>query len=135
MRFRLGTSPPHEIVGCATFLFRVGFRLLSRPSATMVTCGRVLTLGYLVFVPVFSFNSFFIVSPPPRHADGARGGFDGGLFCHCTFFVSPPPPHWRYPVGFDGWFAFYRVCVSFNYFCSRLFWRHRQAVQRCGGGF
>ena len=31
MRFRLGTSPPHGTVGCATFPFRVGFRLLSRP--------------------------------------------------------------------------------------------------------
>ena len=31
MRFRLGTSPPRGTVGCATFPFRVGFRLLSRP--------------------------------------------------------------------------------------------------------
>ena len=32
MRFRLGISPPRGTVGCATFPFRVGFRLLSRPT-------------------------------------------------------------------------------------------------------
>ena len=31
MRFRLGTSPPRGTVGCATFPFCVGFRLLSLP--------------------------------------------------------------------------------------------------------
>ena len=31
MRFWLGTSPPRGTVGCATFPFRVVFRLLSRP--------------------------------------------------------------------------------------------------------
>ena len=31
MRFRLGTSPPRGTVGCATFPFWVGLRLLSRP--------------------------------------------------------------------------------------------------------
>ena len=31
MRFWLGTPPPRGTVGCATFPFRVGFRLLSRP--------------------------------------------------------------------------------------------------------
>ena len=44
-------------------------RFSSRPPpATMVACGRVLTLVSLVFAPVLSFNSPFFVSPPPRHA-------------------------------------------------------------------
>ena len=50
-------SPPRRgTVGCATFTFRVGFRLLSRPPATMVAFGRVSILVSLVFVPVFSFS-------------------------------------------------------------------------------
>ena len=60
----------------------------------------------LGFAPVFYFNSPFFVSPPPRHADDTRGGFDGGWSCRSAFFVSPPPPHWRYAAVFDGWFAF-----------------------------
>ena len=60
---------------------------------------RVLMLVSLVLAPVFSFNSIFFVSPP-RHADGTREGFDGGLSCHSSFFgglschraflISPP---------------------------------------------
>ena len=74
MCFRLGTSPPRGTVGCATFPFRVGFRLLSRSPATMmVACGRVLNSVSLVFAPVFSFNSpSFVSLPPPRrrYAEG-----------------------------------------------------------------
>ena len=53
----------------------------------------------LVLAPVFSFISLFFVSPP-RHADGTREGFDGGLCCHSTLFVSAPPPYWRHAAGF-----------------------------------
>ena len=42
----------------------------------------------LVLAPVFSFNSPFFVSTP-RHADGAREGFDGGLSCHSAFLSRP----------------------------------------------
>ena len=51
--------------------------------------GWVLTLVSFGLAPVFSFNSPFFVSPP-RHVDGTRGGFDGGLSCHVDFFVSTP---------------------------------------------
>ena len=73
---------------------------VSPPPATMVAYGRVLTLVSLVFAPVFSFNS--------------------------PFFVSPPPPHWRYAAGFDGWFAF-----LVSAFPSITFF----AFQKCGVGF
>ena len=88
------------------FHFVLVFAFCLAPPATMVARGRVLTLVSLVLARVFSFNSLFFVSPPPRHADGTREGFDGGLSCHSAFFVSPPAPHWRYAAGFDGWFAF-----------------------------
>ena len=115
MRFRLGTSPPRGTVVCATFPFRVGFRLLSRPRATMIPCGRGLTLVSFIFTPVFSLNSPFLVSPP-RHADDMREGFDSGWSCHSAFFVSPP----RHTGGTrqvltDG-LPSYSVVVSFNYF-------------------
>ena len=58
--------PPRGTVGCATFPFRVGFRLFVSPPVTMAACGRVLaTLVSLVIAPAFSFNSPFFVSPPP----------------------------------------------------------------------
>ena len=87
--FGWAPPPPRGTVGCATFPFCVGFRLLSAPPATMVACGRVLTLGSLVFAPVFYFNSPLFVSPP-RHADDARDRYDGGWSCHSALFVSPP---------------------------------------------
>ena len=31
MRFQLGTPPPRGTLGCATFLFRLGFRLFVSP--------------------------------------------------------------------------------------------------------
>ena len=61
MRFRLGTSSPLGIVGCA-------------PPATMIACGTVMTLVSLVFAPVLYFNSpFFVSRPPPRRR--YAGGF------------------------------------------------------------
>ena len=75
-------------------------------------------LTSLVFAPVF-FNSPFFVFPP-RHADGTREGFDGGLSCHSAFFVSPP----RHTGGTRQVFlrtvcliiVTYSDCDSFNYF-------------------
>ena len=71
MRFRLGTSPPRETVGCATFPFRVGFASCLAPPATMVACGRVLTVVGLAIAP-FS-------SRPPRHTGGTRQVLTDGL--------------------------------------------------------
>ena len=66
------------------------FIFSSRPPATMVACGRILTLVSLATAPAFSFNSSFFVSPPPPLAVYA-GGFEGGLSYYSAFFVSPPP--------------------------------------------
>ena len=50
-----------------TFRFVLVFAFFLAPPATMVACGRVLSLVSLVVAPVFSFNSPFFVSPPsPR---------------------------------------------------------------------
>ena len=114
MRFRLGTSPPRGTVGCATFPFRVGFRFCLAPPATMVACGRVLTLVSLVFAPVFYLNSPLFVSPP-RHADHAREGYDGGSSCRSAFFrLAPRHTGGTGQVLTDG-LPSYSVCVSFNY--------------------
>ena len=42
----------------------------------------------------------FLRLAPPRHAGVTREGFDGGLSCHSAFFVSRPPPRWRFARGF-----------------------------------
>ena len=47
------------------FHFELVFAFLSRPPATMVACGRVLTLVFLVLAPVLSFNSPFLRLAPP----------------------------------------------------------------------
>ena len=54
------------------FRFVLVFAFCLAPPATMVVCGKVLTLVSLVLAPVF-FNSPFFVSPPPpreRYAGG-----------------------------------------------------------------
>ena len=58
MRFQLGTSPPRGTVGCATFLFRVGFRLPSPQPRHAAVRGRVFTAVCLIIAPAFSFNCF-----------------------------------------------------------------------------
>ena len=114
MRFRLGTSRPRGTVGCATFPFRVGFRVLSRPPRHDDSLREGLALVSLVFVPVFYFNSPLIVSPL-RHADDARKDFDGGWSCHSAFFVSPPSHTGGTRQILTDGLPSYSVCVSFNY--------------------
>ena len=104
MRFRLGTSPPRGTVGCATFPFRVGFRLLSRPPRRDDSLREGFDFGFPCLRACVLLQLAFIVSPP-RHANDAREGLDGGWSCHSAF-SSRPPLHWRYAAGFDGWFAF-----------------------------
>ena len=65
MRFQLGTSAPRGNVGCATFPFRAGVRLLVSPPATLAVRGRILTLVSLVIAPAFSFNRRSSSRPPP----------------------------------------------------------------------
>ena len=67
-----------------------------------VACGWILMLVSHVFAPVFFNSPFFFL---PRHADGMREGFDGGLSCHSAFFVSPPRHTGGTRQVFDGWFA------------------------------
>ena len=79
------------------------------PMPTDVKQVRALMGGinyYRMFLPDLSKRLRPINSRPPRHADGTREGFDGGLSCHSAFLVSPPPRH----TGgtrqvFDGWFS------------------------------
>ena len=74
MRYRLGTSPPRGTGVVPPFHFVLVFAFVSPPPATMVACGRALTVVSLVFAPVFYFNSpFFVSSPPPRRR--YAGGF------------------------------------------------------------
>ena len=91
MRFRLGTSPPRGTVGCATFPFRVGFRLLSRPPRHDGSLREGFDFGFPCLRAWVLLQFDFLHLAPPRNADGAREGFDGGLSCHNAFFVSPPP--------------------------------------------
>ena len=89
MRFRLGTSPPPRDCGLCHLSIACWFSPLSRPPRHDVACGGVLAFVFLVFVPVFYFNSPFFVSPP-RHADDTRAGFDGGCSCHSALSSGPP---------------------------------------------
>ena len=108
---------------------------VSLPPATMVACGRVLTLVSLVLAPVFSFNSPFFVSPPS--ATLTIGGRVLTVVCLAIAPFSSRPP--RHTGGtrqvLTGSLPSYSVCVSFSYFSSRFSWLHSQAVQRCGSGF
>ena len=52
MRFRLGTPPPRGIVAYATFPFRVGFRLLSRPPCHDGCLREGFDLGFPCLRPV-----------------------------------------------------------------------------------
>ena len=85
MRFRLDT-----FLGCATFPFRVGFRLLSRPPRHDDSLREDLDFGFPCLRVCVLLQFALFVSPPPRHADDAREGFDGGWSCHSAFFASPP---------------------------------------------
>ena len=51
-----------------------------------VACGWILMLVSHVFAPVFFNSPFFFL---PRHADGMREGFGGGLPCHSAFLSRP----------------------------------------------
>ena len=135
MCFRLGTSPPRGTVGCATFPFRVGFRLFSRSPRHDGSLPEGFDFGFPCLRACVLLQFAFLRLAPPRHADDTREGFDGGWSCHSAFFVSPPPPHWRYAAGFDGWFAFLQCLRFLQLLYSRFSWLHSQAVQRCGSGF
>ena len=135
MRFRLGISPPRGTVGCATFPFRVGFRLLSRPPRHDGSLREGIDFGFPFLRACVLLQFAFLRLAPLRHADGTREGFDGGLSCHSAFFISPPPPHWRYAAGLTGGSPCYNVFVSFNCLSSRFSWLHSQAIQRYGIGF
>ena len=74
MRFELGTSPPRETVGCATFPFRVGFRLLSRPLCHDDSLREGFDLGFpcLRACVILQF-AFLRLAPPATVA--VRGRF------------------------------------------------------------
>ena len=120
MRFRRGTSPPREAVGCATFPFHVGFRLSSRPPRHDgslregfdfgLSCLRACVLRQFAFLrlvppatPTISGRVLTVVglviapfsSRPIRHTGGTRQVLTDGL-------------------------PSYSVCVSFHYFAFFL---------------
>ena len=110
MRFQLGTSPPRGTVSCATFPFRVGFRLSSsRPPATLAVCGRVLTSVSLIISPAFSLNLLLRLALPATLA--VRGRF---LTVVCLIIAA---------------------AFSFNCCSLRFSWLQSLAVQRYGSGF
>ena len=84
MRFRLGTSAPRGTVGCATFSFRVSFRLLSRSPRSDGSLREVSDFGFPCLL-----QFAFLRLAPPRHAAVTREGFDGGRSCHSAFSSRP----------------------------------------------
>ena len=115
-RFRLGTSPPRGTAACATFPFRVGFRLLSRPTRHDGSLREGFDFGFPCLRACVLLQFVFFRLAPPRHADDTREGFDGGWSCHSALSSRPP----RYTGGTrqvltDG-LPSNSVCVSFNYF-------------------
>ena len=67
MRFRLGTPPPRGTVGCATFLFRVGFRLLSRSPRRDDSLREGFDFGFPCLRACVLLQFAFIrLAPPPR---------------------------------------------------------------------
>ena len=74
MRFWLGTSPPRGTVGCATFPFCVGFRLLSRPPRHDGNLREGYDFGFpcLRAFVLLQF-AFLRLAPPPRRR--FAGGF------------------------------------------------------------
>ena len=85
MRFRLDT-----FLGCATFPFRVGFRLLSRPPRHDSSLREGFDFGFPCLRACALLQFTFLRLAPPRHADDTREGFDGGRSCRSAFFVSTP---------------------------------------------
>ena len=104
IRDRLGTSPPRGTVGCATFPFRVGFRLLSRPLRHDDSVREGVDFGFLCLRACALLQFAFLrlalpatltirgrvltvvglaVTPfssrPPRHTGGARQFLTDGL--------------------------------------------------------
>ena len=74
MRYQLGTSPPRGTVGCATFPFRVGFRLLSHPPLHDGSLREGYDFGFpcLRAFVLLQF-AFLRLAPPPRRR--FAGGF------------------------------------------------------------
>ena len=92
-----GHFPPIAGLCVLPPFFRVGFLLFASPPYH----GGSLPDGFIVGFPCLSACVLFQfalppLAPPPCHADGTQEGFDGDWSRHNAFFVSPPPPHWRY---------------------------------------
>ena len=108
--FRLRTFAP--------WFLRVGKRNLTGLCVITMRNDSLLIFffDYFYFPSPDAFYHFFLnfsatsilpvcvkVRPPPRHADGTREGFDGGLSCHSAFFASPPRHTGGTRQVFDGW--------------------------------
>ena len=106
MRFQLGTSPPRRTVGCAMFPFRVDFRLFHRRPRHDGRVREGFDFGFPCFRAYALLQFTFLrLAPPATLTIRGRVLTVVGLAI-APFSSRPPPPHWRYEAGFDGWFAF-----------------------------
>ena len=127
MCFRLGTSPPRGTVGCATFPFRVGFRLFSRSPRHDGSLPEGFDFGFPCLSACVLLQFAFFVSPP--HPTLTVRGRSWAVVCLiiALFRLAPPPHAGGTREVFDGGLPYYSVCVSFTYFSSRFSWLHSQA--------
>ena len=73
------------------FHFVLGFAFcLARPCHDG-SLGERFDFGFPCLRACVLLQFAFLRLAPPRHADDAREGFDGGWSCHGAFFVSHPP--------------------------------------------
>ena len=115
-RFRLGTSPPRGTVGCATFPFCVGFRLLSRRPRHDGSLRESFDFGFpCLRACVFLQFAFLRLASPAAPTIRGRDLTVVGLAI--APFSSRPPRHTggTRQVLTDG-LPSYSVCVSFNSF-------------------
>ena len=135
MHFRLGTYPPRGAVGCATFPFRVGFRLLSRPSRHDGSVREGFDFDFPCLRACVLLQFAFLRLAPPATLT-VRGKVLTVVCLAIAPFSSRPLATLAVRGRFlTGGLPYYSVCVSFNCFSSRFSWRYSLAVQRCGSGF
>ena len=93
MRFRLGTSLPRGTVGCATFPFRVGFRLLSRPPPGHDGSLREGFDFCFLYLRACVLLQFALLRLAPHATPTARGRILTVIGLAKALFSSRPPRH------------------------------------------
>ena len=122
-------------MGCATFPFRVGFRLLSRPPRHDGSLRAGFDFGFPCRRACVLLQFAFLRLAPPAML-AVRGRVLTVVCLAIAPFSSRPPATLAVRGRFlTGGLPYYSDCVSFNDFSSRFSWLHSQAVQRCESGF